>query len=119
MASARQHFDENDKSVYAHVVLDCVPVTALPYHAVRGFLGTIASSSHGGKTEYENAMSVIDHDLAETMWGVLSDYTLTEPTSGGELAVRLSGTPDHYYHIEANERAERIRARGEIVRRSA
>jgi hypothetical protein len=101
MASARQHFDQQDKSVYAQVALDRVPITALPYHAVRDFLGTVASlvtsdepNPHGGKSEYEDAVSIINYDLAETMWGVLQDYTLNETTTGGELAVAYRALPN-------------------------
>jgi small subunit ribosomal protein S1 len=39
------------------------------------------------------------------MWNTLNNYTLGEPT-WTELEVRLSGTPDHYYQIEAHESAK-------------
>jgi hypothetical protein len=47
------------------------------------------------------------------MWDVLRDYTLEEPMAWHELAVRLSGTPDRYYQIEAHEREKRMSARGQ------
>ena len=106
-----------DKSVFAHIALDRVPVTALPHHAVRGFLGTIAGlvtsekKPRGSTSEYEHASSTINYEVAETMWGVLHAYTLAEPFGGDDLAVHLSGTPDRYYHLEAYERAKRTGAR--------
>jgi hypothetical protein len=128
-ARPHRHFDvvfadhrraKQDKPVFADVALDRVPVTALPYQRLYCFLGTIASlvtstdrkPHDGGRTEYEEALSAIDHQLAETMWGALNDYTLGEPTFC-ELEVRLLGTPDRYYHIEAHERAERMQARAD------
>jgi hypothetical protein len=115
---ARYHSDEQDKSVSVDIALDRVPVTALPYQRLYCFLGTIASlvtstdrkPHDGGRTEYEEAVAAIDHQLAETMWNALNNYTLGEPTLS-ELEVRFSGTPDRYYHIEGHERAERMRAR--------
>jgi hypothetical protein len=121
-ANSGQDFDKWDRSVFAHIALDGVPITALPYHQVRSFLGTIASlvtsekrKRHDGKTEYDDASSTIDHAMAETMWDVLHTYTLGEPFRGNELTVLLSGTPDDYYRMEAHEREERLRARGEPV----
>ena len=47
------------------------------------------------------------------------DFTLTEQGSWfGDFTVRLDGTPDHYYHIEAHERAERKACAGGTGRRS-
>ena len=37
------------------------------------------------------------------MWSTLNNYTLGEP-AWTELEVCLSGTPDHYYEIEAHDR---------------
>lgn len=93
------------------MALDRVPVTALPYSDVYGFLQTVASLvasterpkyAHlpDGETEYEGALSAIKYQLANAMWSTLNNYTLGEP-SWTELEVRLSGTPDHYYRIEA------------------
>jgi hypothetical protein len=95
---------------------------------VSGFLHTIAAlvTSFERKlydsdavTEYELAKHAIEYSLVETMWDALTDYTLGEPV-GNELEVRLRGTPERYYEIEADERAKRLRARGDqAVRRSA
>ena len=46
------------------------------------------------------------------MWSTLNSYTLGEP-AWTELEVCFSGTPDYYYKIEAQKRAERMQARAE------
>jgi hypothetical protein len=116
MARHERHFDKQDRSVYAEITIDGVPVTALPYENVYGFLVTIASlvtstsrrPHDGPKTEYEAALSDIQYKLMDAMWRTSRDYTLTEQSTWfWDFKVRLCGTPDLYYAMESHARGER------------
>ena len=104
----------------AEIKISGVPVTALPYNQVYGFLITLASlltstSRHRdgeSKTEYENAVARIDYHLMEALWDTARDFTLRDQLSfWGDWTIRLSGTPEHYFYLEAREKAKRLQAR--------
>jgi hypothetical protein len=91
--------------VDVEITIDRIPPTELPYSRVYGFLQTVASLvtstekpkySHtpDGATEYENALSDIRAAITEHMWGMHDNDNWFS-----ELQLRLSGTPDHYYHL--------------------
>jgi hypothetical protein len=111
-AGLDRHFDPQNKSVEAEIVLD--PPTMLPYSDVYGFLQHVASlvTSAGrpkypfetaeNATEYVHALSKIRDAIIELLWNMQRDENWLP-----ELTIELSGTPDHYYRIAQLQLDER------------